>query len=192
MPTYSILSGTALFNQAIGFKQAIGFGGGGSDTAMLYDSAGADVLTMFPTYSVMVGTGYLTQAVEFASVYGFSSTGNDTAQLFDSTGNDALTSYPGYVLLSGSGYLIEAVGFATAIIDASAGGVDSAQLLDSSGADTLTVSGSQAVFQYSASSGNRRVTLKRFENVAARRTTGADSLVRAAAIDYALTTFGGW
>ncbi len=192
LPTYSILSGAALFNQAIGFKQAIGYGGGGSDTAMLYDGAGADTLSMFPTYSVMVGSGFLTQAVEFASVFGFSSTGYDTAQLFDSTGNDALTSFPGYVLLSGSGYLIEAVGFANAIVDAASGGVDSAQLFDSTGADTLTVSGSEAVLQYSASSGNRRVTIKRFENVLAHRTTGSDNLVNAAAIDYLLTTTGGW
>jgi len=69
---------------------------GGTDTAFLNDTAGADTFTGRPAYATMIGASLYSYASGFDFVYGCRTSGGagDTGYLYDTAGNDALAAKP--------------------------------------------------------------------------------------------------
>ena len=83
--------------EAEGFATVYGYGTvGGADTAMLFDSLGADMFYSYETYSLMTdaGNNYANFAFNFLEVSGVSSGAGDFAYLYDSSGADVLFATP--------------------------------------------------------------------------------------------------
>ncbi|HEX5104498.1 MAG TPA: S8 family serine peptidase, partial [Pirellulaceae bacterium] len=111
--------------------------GGGSDRALLYDSAGNDLLEARPQMVHQSGAEFdhVVEGFGAVSAVAFAG-GNDTARLYDSAGNDTLEGGPTSVTLRGTGFKNEARGFEQVFAYATAGN-DRASLRDSQGSDTL-------------------------------------------------------
>ncbi len=67
-PAYSYLYGSGFFNQADGFKVVHASGGGGGDSATLYDPAGGDTFVGQGNAATFLGSGYQIDLDTFAQV----------------------------------------------------------------------------------------------------------------------------
>ncbi len=117
----------------------VAYGGGGSDTATLYDSAGNDVLTMSPNAASMAGSvgAYSFTVNGFANIYAYGTSGYDRAALYDSSSNDVFDSKPTYSRMYLSGVYTNRVTSFDAVYAYASTGYDMARLYDSSQDDYL-------------------------------------------------------
>ncbi len=91
-PTYGILSGVGLFNQATGFKNLYAYGSAGVDTARFYANSGTNNFSGTATSGLMTGTNYANKAQGFDFIFAnLDGSAIGTADLLDSSGNDTLT-----------------------------------------------------------------------------------------------------
>ncbi len=142
-------------------------GGGGDDTARLFDSVGTDVFTSDPQSASMVGDGFSNTVQGFRYVYGVAgSGGEDTAYLYDSDESDVLRADPINVVLSSNSFFERASQFRyvyaygnhedtdSAILTGSGGddqldaGVEEARLFDLAGTYDITAEGFETVTAY--------------------------------------------
>jgi len=110
-------------------------GGGGSDTAWLFDSPGHDKFVGARHYGKLYGEGFSNKALSFQQVHAVASSGGDTAKLYDSPANDRFVATPDYARLQGEDFSVEIEQFNGAHVYATAGGIDVATLYDSPGND---------------------------------------------------------
>ncbi len=111
-------------------------GGGGNDTADLYDSAGDDLFSATPETATLTGPGFAHSVSGFAHVIAHSSGGlsGDQAFLYDSLGDDVLVATPEYAELTAGNVVLRADGFAETRTYSCAG-ADHAALFDSTSDD---------------------------------------------------------
>lgn len=129
-------SGNAYTVNGVDMKTILAIGGGGIDSARLFDSAGNDNLNAQETQVTLMGTGYVSTVQGFASVRAQASTGLDRADLFDSAGDDQLVARSDFAQLAGSTFFNMARGFDVVRAFASSGN-DQATFYDSTGDDQL-------------------------------------------------------
>ena len=109
---------------------------GGTDTAILDDSAGLDRFYGYATYGLMTDSSFFNYAFSFETITANASGGSDTAYLFGSGGDDAFVADPNAASMTRSGASTsEANGFAKAYGYAAAGGTDTAAMSGSANAD---------------------------------------------------------
>jgi hypothetical protein len=97
-PDYGHLTGPGYDVGAKNFRYVIASGGGGSDTAVLYDSgstSAADTYIGTTTYGVLYGAAYLNRVNGFPRVEVNAAVGSaDQARFYDSPGDDTFSSDP--------------------------------------------------------------------------------------------------
>ena len=147
----SYLISPASTSLVTGFDQVVSSGGGGADTAQMFDSPQDDRLTASPESVRLeaVSGAYLHQAEGFSAVYVTADGGGqDTANLEDSPGDDLFYAEPrwGYMAYGTGQFLLISAsadgtkGFSRISATAAAGGEDIVYLLDAAAAganDTL-------------------------------------------------------
>jgi hypothetical protein len=115
-PSEASLRGNFGLRIASGFASVRATATNPHSSAVLFDSAGDDVLLLdMRGYAYLTGRGYLNLVVGFYHLDAFASTGNDSASIFTSgTGSTQLTSSPGRLNLTGQGAFSDVVitGFA--------------------------------------------------------------------------------
>ncbi|MCY2990968.1 MAG: hypothetical protein NTY19_24295 [Planctomycetota bacterium] len=146
-PTGVSLQGTNFNNSLTGFTQVYSYSRlGGSDTALLYDSAGNDVFLADgkANGSRLQGANLDYYAEGFKQTYAYATGGGaDTAKLYDSGGADLFQAdgKANGVRLQGPGIDLYAEGFEKTYAYATKGGVDTAKLYDSAGDDLFLADG---------------------------------------------------
>jgi len=108
-------------------------GNGGTDSATLTGTDGADTATLRQGLTTLAGAGYTVVLTDVQTVV-VNGQANDTAWLYDSAGDDVLVATPTSSVLSGSGFHSEVNGFGQVNAVASAGS-DTAWLYGSTGDD---------------------------------------------------------
>ncbi|NUQ61803.1 MAG: tandem-95 repeat protein [Pirellulales bacterium] len=124
-------------------------GGGGVDTATVYDSPGNDLFEFFPVWARVTGDGYFHNLQGFVYMFGeaeLGANGVDTAVFRGSSQNDWLKSTTITTRMLAIGAWRHADGFDT-ITAYGRGGVDKAVLEDTPGDDKLKISPVQTAAQ---------------------------------------------
>lgn len=153
----SVLSTNEFRIQLRGFEEIRFDGGGGPDSATLFDSPADDTLTSETNETTLKGTGFQFDVVNVDRVYVHGTAGgNDTAFLHDSAADDTLSVRPQFTSLRSDSTFQAAYGFERVYAYANNGGNDSATIHDSAGDDTLSVSPTRSLiaaagYQVSAS-----------------------------------------
>ncbi len=144
-PTYAQLKRPGTFTlQASGFDEVTGYSTGGSDSAILYGSLGADVLSASPTAVTLAGTSYKNLASAFDRVEIFGGAGKDRGTFTGSSGVDTFDATQTKASLKGTGFANTAFNFEEISV---AGGVgDVAKLVGSIKADSLVVTPTRTQF----------------------------------------------
>ncbi|WP_197440559.1 S8 family serine peptidase [Polystyrenella longa] len=118
-------------------------GGGGADTALMYDTVGNDTLAMTANAVQMTGTGYSNTINGINTVTAYSNNGGtDSVTFTDTVAGDYFVSKYNQAYMTTGDYRNTAVNFESGIATSSNGGSDRAWFYDSTGNDTLTMAGS--------------------------------------------------
>lgn len=115
------------------------FGGQGSNTARIVDSAGDDELYLHPTNANFVnsnGDVFILQEMERVEAFAQNG-GRDFVRFFDSMADDSFVAKPRFAYMIGDGFWNYAKGFERVDAVSRSGGRDSARLYDSVGDDVL-------------------------------------------------------
>jgi subtilisin family serine protease len=123
---------------------------GGSDTAVLFDSPGDDLLIMEPEYTSLQNAGGRQYVGGFELVRASSSGGNDLVRMYDSAGNDTAIVRSTTAIVMGAGFRNDATNFGTIEIYLRAGGSDQARLQGTAGDDRLDAYPDRARLQSAA------------------------------------------
>ncbi|WP_246105874.1 S8 family peptidase [Rosistilla ulvae] len=165
-------------------------GGGGSDRAYLYDSAGNDTLSASPGDTKLSGVGYEHALTGIRSIYVHATAGgNDTAYLYDSAGDDRLAIRPEFTSLRGDDFLSLVYGFDRVNAYGTAGGNDTADLYDSAGDDRMSANATNAYI----SGPGYYSQARHFESVVGHATAGGTdhATIYADSSDQTLHNIGG-
>ena len=194
-PTYAYIMGSvggqSFDNVVESFAHVYAYAGGGTESAYLYDLAGAsNTFVATPTYSYMTGSGYFNEAFGFANTIGFSSaTSTDTAYLYDQAGAaNTFVEEQAESTLSGTGYTNSAYGFANVMAFASTSSSDNALLVDGVGTNNFVASGNVGYLALTGSSN----TVQGFDLVTIQNQYGNNDRITLESKDYALQTVGTW
>ncbi|MCA9041230.1 MAG: S8 family serine peptidase, partial [Planctomycetaceae bacterium] len=115
-------------------------GGGGEDTALMYDTSGNDTLNMEANAVQMTGTGYSNAVNGINTVTAFSNNGGTDAVTFtDTAADDYFVSKYNQAYMTTGDYRNTAVNFESGTATSANGGNDRAWFYDSTGDDTLTM-----------------------------------------------------
>ena len=115
-------------------------GGGGSDTALMYDTAGTDTLSMTANLVQMTGTGFSNTVNGINTVTAYSNNGGtDTVTFTDTASSDYFVSKYNQAYMTTGDYRNTAINFESGVATSSNGGSDRAWFYDSTGDDTLTM-----------------------------------------------------
>ncbi len=200
--------GNGYFNAANGFGSNVGYStGGGSDTAVFFDSPGNDTFYAYADYNKsgkplagMAGSGYSNLASGFGTNVGYSiSGGNDTAEFFDSPGQATFFAYADYnnsgqplAGMYGTGYSNLASGFGTNVGSAT-GGNATADLYGSSGNNALYTDAAIALLYGNNTSGNYAEEASGFQVVNATAQGGTNTHTKGLdPLTYQLNDPGDW
>ncbi|HOP77139.1 MAG TPA: hypothetical protein PLD05_06590, partial [Thermogutta sp.] len=106
-PTYAEMTGTGFKLRAEGFRYAHGYAAnGGTDTAMMYDSAGDDEYVCTPDYNILRGDNFYIRAKLFDYVHAYATAGGyDKATIKGSAGDDKIVLEPNVVRLNSRSYV---------------------------------------------------------------------------------------
>ena len=130
-PDHVVVTGKTLSFTAENVESITVAGGGGKDTASLYDSPDDDSFWATPDWAMLQGSGFFLHAQGFSAVTANAIRGGiDTASLFGSAGDDMLIARPDLAVLRGRGFNNAAVSFRRVSAYGS-GGTDLAWLFDS-------------------------------------------------------------
>lgn len=130
---------------AVGVEEVSFNGGGGADSAIMFDTDGDDTIIVKPLQAEMVGAGYKFSATDVERVFIHATAGGqDIGNIYDSVGDDRLSVRPQFSSITGPGYYNYISGIERLYAYATAGGHDEAQLYDSAGNDRFTTSGDAA------------------------------------------------
>ncbi|MFN0196608.1 MAG: Calx-beta domain-containing protein, partial [Planctomycetaceae bacterium] len=135
-PGHLVWNGVNLLVDATSFTTVDVFGGGGTDTANLYDTVGDDLFTSVVSKGTLTGSGLTHQVHQFANinVYAYAG-GNDLAELFDTPGVDRFIGRDTRSNMTGVGYNHSVTRFERVNAYAWQGGYDLAYLHGSAGDD---------------------------------------------------------
>ena len=134
-PTYSWMRFEEGLAYAAEFTTVVAHASDGVDRAVLFDSAGDDVLTIDQAGATMVWLRGTVTVNRFEQVLGVAKSGGvDTAEIGDTPGDDTFYGKPTHSWIRGEAYLAYAAGFQSVTATASAGW-DRAELSDSPGDD---------------------------------------------------------
>ena len=122
---------------ATGVENVTIHGGGGTDRAVFYDSAGNDTFIAQVGRARMFGSGYRNVAFGFHTVDAYASSGKDIAQMYDSKGDDLFIGRPQRSTMSGDGFKLEVHRFDKVNGYSINGGFDVAKLIDSADDDLV-------------------------------------------------------
>jgi hypothetical protein len=129
----------------IGFEKVLFDGGGGNDSASIFDSAANDTLTSFPTRAKLESFGYTIDVTSVPNIYVFGTGGgNNSASLHDSLENDQIVVRPEFTNLSSASTVQLVIGFQNVSAFSGTGGRDTVEIYDSAGTDTLYLSKASA------------------------------------------------
>ena len=110
-PTHSWLEREERLSYARGFETVVINGGGGADTAKLYDSPADDQFELAPGRSNLEGFGFRYEVVAVPLVHAFSLSGSDLARIVDSDSADGLFASAKGTWIKGDDYTAIAQGF---------------------------------------------------------------------------------
>lgn len=134
-PQYTSLKSHTHFVYAQAFERTTLLGGGGFDSAKVYDSVGDDVFTLGVSSQNILRQGVSTDLVGFEKVEAFASSGQDLATLVGSNSTDHFFAKSTHSWMEHSDALNYVRGFDSVSIDGGGGENDSARLYDSLGDD---------------------------------------------------------
>jgi hypothetical protein len=130
-PDRVVVTGTRLSFMAENVESITVAGGGGEDTASLYDSPGDDSFWAAPDWVMLLGNGFFLHAQGFSAVTANAIRGGtDTAGLLGSLGDDTLIARTELAVFRGTGFDNAAVSFRR-VSACGLGGNDLARLFDS-------------------------------------------------------------
>jgi len=103
LSNFSLLSGSGYTTWAANTEDVSIYGGGGTDTAYFYDSAGDDVYRAYADRAVMTTANQINRAYNFQRTFAFANGGGtDQAYLYDGATNDLFVGQSTYALLQSS------------------------------------------------------------------------------------------
>ena len=131
------LNGTTYTFNPTGVTQVRFLGNGGTDTAYLTGTSGAETVTLKPRSGQLAGTGYTVAVSGVTNIVVNGGGGSDSAYLYDAAGSNTFVGTSTYSYLTGTGYLNEAAGFKAVVAYHTAGNSDVAYLYDAAGSNTF-------------------------------------------------------